>query len=43
MADLAFAFKWPPSELDALPVADVLMWHAQIARIGQELKKGNQR
>lgn len=38
LADLAYVFKWPPTELDALPVADVLMWHAQISRIGKELR-----
>ena len=30
-------FKWSPESLDAMPVADVLMWHAEIDRIGREL------
>lgn len=43
MADLAFAFKWPPSELDAMPVDELLMWHAQVARIGNDMNKGRPR
>jgi hypothetical protein len=37
MADLAYLFKWPPSELEQLTAADLLMWHAQAQRIGREL------
>ena len=37
LADLAYAFKWQPSELEALTIDEVLMWHAEIGRIGREL------
>lgn len=30
-------FKWSPESLDSMLVADVLMWHAQIERIGRQL------
>lgn len=39
MAELAWVFKWPPSELDRLTAADLSMWHAQAVRIGRELER----
>lgn len=38
LADLAYVFKWQPSELDALTIDEVLMWHAEIERIGKEVR-----
>lgn len=36
-ADLAYVFKWSPESLDSMLVVDLMMWHAQIERIGREL------
>jgi len=27
MADLAYVFHWPPSEMDAMPVDELRAWH----------------
>lgn len=35
MADLAFVFHWPPSELGAMEVDDLMAWHAQAIRINK--------
>lgn len=32
MADIAFVFHWPPSALDALSVADLMIWRGHAAR-----------
>lgn len=41
MAELAFTFHWPPGELEAMEVADLLAWHAQAARINKLQQQGN--
>jgi hypothetical protein len=33
MADVAFTFHFPPSELMELEVVELLGWHAQIGRL----------
>lgn len=35
MAELAFGYHWPPSELDALGVDDIKTWHEQLSRINK--------
>lgn len=27
MADIAFIFHWPPSEMAAMPLDEILNWH----------------
>lgn len=39
MADVAYTFHFPPSELMAMPVSELLLWHSQIARIGSIVSK----
>lgn len=38
MADVAYAFHFPPSELDAMDTDELVQWHRQIERIARELK-----
>ncbi|MDH4229959.1 MAG: GpE family phage tail protein [Nitrospirota bacterium] len=33
MGDVAAVFHFPPSELWAMPMAELIMWHAQAVRI----------
>ncbi|MCY4753254.1 GpE family phage tail protein [Pelomonas aquatica] len=33
MADLAYVFHWPPSELDALTMDELEAWHSQALRL----------
>lgn len=40
MADLAYVFHWPPSELDALTIDELQAWHDQALRLMQEANKG---
>lgn len=40
MADVAYTFHFPPSELMALPVSELLQWHSQIGRIAAIVRKG---
>jgi hypothetical protein len=41
MADLAFLFHWPVSEMDAMPVAELMAWHRRaLARLKATLPKG---
>ena len=28
MADIAVVFHWPPSEMSAMPLPELLTWHA---------------
>ena len=35
MADLAATFHWPPGELLAMSVDDLLAWHRQAIRINK--------
>jgi len=39
MAEVAYVYHWPPSELDAMTVDDLLLWHGQAARIQREVNK----
>ena len=38
MADVAFTFHFPPSELWAMEVEELMEWHLQIPRINEMLK-----
>jgi hypothetical protein len=33
MAELAFVFHWPPSEMDAMTVDELQAWHDQASRL----------
>lgn len=39
MADLAYAFHWPPDVLWDMEVDDMLEWHRQIERINKQLRQ----
>ena len=39
MAELAYVFKWPPSELQGMEVDDLMRWHEQAMRIQREINK----
>lgn len=43
MADCAWAYGWTPQVLGELEVAELLAWHSQIQRIGEELQRGGAR
>ena len=32
MGDIAFVFHWPPDTLDAMSVADLMIWRGEAAR-----------
>lgn len=32
MADVASVFHWPPSEMDAMSIADLMEWHTRAAK-----------
>jgi hypothetical protein len=38
MAEVAFVFHFPPSELWDMDVDEILMWHEQAKRINEQLK-----
>lgn len=40
LAELAHAYKWQPSELFAMEVDDLLVFHRQIGRINKLLSEG---
>jgi hypothetical protein len=33
MGDIAYAFRFQPSEIDALEVSEFMAWHSQAVRI----------
>jgi len=39
MAELAWCYHWPPSELDNLPMDELMVWHQQAMRIQQLINK----
>ncbi|HEY9105219.1 MAG TPA: GpE family phage tail protein [Roseateles sp.] len=41
MAELAYVFHWPPSELDALTVDEIEAWHVQAKRLMDRVNKPN--
>lgn len=40
MADLAWAWGWPPSELKTMTVSELLFWKAQAVRLGPRGPRG---
>ena len=39
MSELAHAYHWPPSELDALTAPELLYWHRGLAKLQERLKE----
>lgn len=31
MADIASVFHWPPAAMDAMPLSELMRWHARAA------------
>lgn len=43
MADIALIFHWPPSACDAMPLAELMMWHdLALERFEAQTKAQNQ-
>lgn len=42
MAELAFVFHWPPSEMDAMTTDEIEAWHDQALRLLKQMKEAQQ-
>lgn len=43
MADVAIIFHWPPSDMDAMDLSELMGWRAQAARRSQAPEKSGKR